>query len=308
MVLANGVWKKLTIDQVIPAAWATAARAGVFAYTTTACTAGFNLDMAGAILTANEDWPIEAFFDGDTTDTTEYGYQWSGAASATTSKRQALVNRPPSMLVWDTGESAWDFIDPLMSSVGFRLFCDEQRKWRLVDEAYIVDGLVTVASGFNASEGREDISRNDESWADAVVVKYSWLNADGAEQVAYDIAKNPSWSRAKLIEYSRPYPGPGAAAYLLSRAQGQGRMMDVAAISSFGATPNMSITVTMPDTEIQSGYVSSVEWDSLTDEMRIGTRGSTDTPASGWSLIPVGEKWSDSPAGQTWANEVIPGA
>lgn len=245
------------------------------------------------------------FFDGDTLDTTDYGYNWTGTQGLSTSTRTALVSRPPELLTWEPGETAWDFVTPLVSSAGFRLFCDEQRLWRLVDGGYIVEGLVTVAAGFNASQGAEDISRNDDSWADSVIVKYSWLDSTGAEQTAFDVASAAAWSRAKLIEYDRPYPGPGAAKYLLGRAQAQGRVMDVAAISAFDAAPNMAVSVTMPDSEIQTGYVSSVQWDLTADEMRIGTRGLTDTPKSAWSLIPVGERWQDSPAGASWIAEAI---
>lgn len=264
-------------------------------------------DLRLSEATIDEEQDVD-FFDGDTTDTAEYTYAWSSTADLSTSTRTPVLDRPVELLAWEVGESAWDFLEPLLTVNGMRLFADEQRKWRLVDESYFVDGLVTVAAGVNATEGSERISRNDDSltgWADAIAVEYSWRDAAGVDRVVYDVASEPGYTRGRLVKYARPYPGPGAAQYLLRRSLGQGRVMDVQAVSAFHASPNMSATVSMPDAETQTGYVSRVEWDMGTDRMQVGTTGLTDTPVSAWALIPFGEAWEDSPPGGTWANEVV---
>src|SRR5690606_15678659 len=38
------------------------------------------------------------------------------------------------------GTRAWDFLSPLLSVSGLRLFCDEERKWRLVTSPYDTEG------------------------------------------------------------------------------------------------------------------------------------------------------------------------
>lgn len=244
-----------------------------------------------------------AYFDGATADTSRYNYDWTGTAHASSSTRTPVFQRDPQTLSWEPGESAYDFIRPVLDQAGLRLFCDEARKWRLVDSTYSVPGRVTVAEGFNAYQASDTISRDAKAddgtplWFNAVVVKYTWNDTNNVQQVRYDVANDGSPTQTALIEYARPYPGPGAAAYILSRVNGQGRTLDLAAAIDYAATPGMEVSASLPVTPVQTGYTSSVTWDFTADEMRVGSRGLIDTPANSWYFTTGA--WSSQSS--TWA-------
>ncbi|QDZ14759.1 hypothetical protein [Humibacter ginsenosidimutans] len=252
-----------------------------------------------------------AYWDGASAATAFYTYTWTGNANASTSTRTPLVSRDPSALTWQPGDDAWDFIGPVLTQAHLRLFCDEQRVWRLVDNTYSLDGRVTVATGFNAYSASDTISLDAVAsdgtplWCDAVVVKYTWTDSTGAQQTAYDAAAEDSAQKTMLVQYTRPYPGPGAAAYILSRVQGQGRTLDLTAAVDYSATPGMEASATLPGTTDQTGYASSVSWDFSADTMTVGTRGLIDTPPSAWVQLPENETWLDSPVGASWISEVV---
>lgn len=247
------------------------------------------------------------YFDGATTDTAQYSYAWSDATlpDATSSIRTPLIEGPgQDALTWPAGVSAWDFLQPLVTASAKRLFCDEARVWRLVPADYIVAGVVTVAERYNATQGTDLITRGDRSlWANGVVVIYEWTGANGGRFMAIDSAGTPGLVRT--VRYERPYAGPGAAAYILSVMQGQGRTQDVVALTNYDATPGMEVSITLPGAFDQIGRLKDVVFNVTTGLMRVGSRGLTSTPPEAWAMLDVGESWSDSPIGGTWTGETI---
>ena len=185
------------------------------------------------------------------------------------------VERLPELFVWEPGVTAWEFLEPITSQAGLRLFCDEQRVWRLVDPAeYTTAGRINVA-GWNATRATDTIRRDDPNLdCTGVVVKYRWRDFDGIERERLDTAGEPG--RVLVWEYNRPYPGPGAAAAILARRQGAGRVQDVTALANWDATPGMECSIGLPATVEQIGQITSVTW-TLTDGlMRLGTSGLVD--------------------------------
>jgi hypothetical protein len=268
--LPLGKWTRLTVTGVAPPSAERMGPIVEFATMSGVFPAGGYFYADGASLVEG---PSTGYFDGNTPDTEDYSYAWEGTAHASASIRTALVSRPAELLQWEPGESGSDFLDPLLTAAGLRLFCDEQQRWWLVDQTYELDGLIVVAAEFNAVEGSETVSRNNaEGWADAVIVKYEWRDkTTTAQRVKYDMASLEDWTKAKLVEYARPYAGQGAAQYLLDRAQIMGISMQLDAVSDFGAVPNIPIRVELP-ASVQDGSVSSVEWDMASDEMKLETR------------------------------------
>lgn len=292
-------WTLLTASVTVPA---NAARAGTYAYTTSATPASFNIWFAAPVVTVDE--AADAWFDGDTTDTTEYGYQWAGTANASSSTRAALIDRSPDLLNWQPGVSAWDFIQPLFQVAGFRLFCDEQRGWHLVNGSeYIAEGATQLAVPMNLVRAVDNISRDSDEWFDAALVVYQWNDAADVPTTRYDFYATPGHSRVRTFTIERAYPGPGFAEYLVRRAQGRGRTLDVAALSQYTVTPSQPITVTVPLAPIQTGLVKSVEWGLEQGLMSIQTRGLTDTPPDAWAFGDPEDTWADVPTpNPTWAD------
>jgi hypothetical protein len=214
--------------------------------------------------------------DGNMADDDLYAYEWDDAANASTSRRTAFNPVPPETLVWPVGVSGWDFLLPITNAANRRLFCDEDRVWRLVSEEYGLPSVV-IAPVARTSQGDDEISRDGDLWADGVVVEYEWDDAFGATQKAYDVAGAPG--KVRRVRFERPYPGPGAAAGILSRMTGQGRQQTATILTDYSATPGMETSISLPGTDDQRGRLVAVEFDLHSAFMDITARGLTAVPS-----------------------------
>ena len=119
---------------------------------------------------------------------------------------------------------------------------------------------------------------------------------------AYDTAGPTNPTKVLTLKHQTAWPGSGAAARRLHRAAGLGRVLDIDAMSDYGATPGMGTTITMADTPDQSGFISAVSWNIPEDEMRVTTRGLADTLVTSWTFARPGLTWSGIPAGLAWSD------
>ncbi|MGN6272486.1 MAG: hypothetical protein ACTHMQ_05280 [Protaetiibacter sp.] len=301
--LAANTWTKVTWTVTVPAG---ATRMGPYWYSTTAWASGNTIDATGLIVTEGTD-EVE-FFDGAWSDT-HYTYAWTGTANNSSSTRTRLDNRSVDLLKQEPGQTFWDFLDPLVRTAGLRLFCDEQRAWRLVERSsYSVPGEVRVSEGTNATRGLDiiDLHANQPDgtpvWVSGYVVKYSWTDSAGVAQVAYDSAG--TGENVYRLELTTPYPGPGLAASRLAQATGRGRVQDLEALADLTATPGQMLVSTLPGTPIQTGTVSAVTWHwaaegDAHDLMDVRSRALTDTPPGAWVF--ADGTWSDV-SGIDWAD------
>lgn len=246
----------------------------------------------------HEGGELVPFFDGATTGG-GYTYAWAGDADASASTRTPDVQRPPELFVWDAGVTAWEFLEPLTSPAGLRLFCDEQRVWRLVDPAeYSVPGVVSIAR-WNATEGTDTITRDDPNvYCTGVVVRYTWTDATGTKREATDSAGTTG--RVLVWEYERPYPGPGAAAAILARRTGTGRVQNVTALANWTTTPGAEASISLPGTLDQIGRVAAVSWDLKNGLMDLGTAGLIDALPGSWIAWDPDEVWDDVDDALVW--------
>ena len=179
---------------------------------------------------------------------------------------------PTDSATWAPGVSAWDYLQPLVQAAGLRLFCDEKRNWYLVTASYVSAGTIDLREAGTMTAATDSISRDDDLWADAVVITYTWTDALGATQLAYDTASVTGYSKVKHITKERPYPGAGAAAALLARTTARGRASEVSALSNYQTTPGQACTIVLNSFTTQAAYISSVTWAHPGDEMTIKTR------------------------------------
>lgn len=265
------------------------------------------LEVTGWRLSKSESDTVldTTYFDGSTTDTTVYDYSWTGTTDASTSKRSRIMpdaTAATTALDWPPGVSGWDYVNPMVQAANLRLWCDELRVWRLDPASTLQPGLLHISELTNATEAEDEITR-DADWFDSVVIEYRSVAA-GATVLEYDYAGAPG-TKAKKFEYARAKPGSGAAAALLARAQGRGRVLKLEAVSDYDARPGEALLATLPDTPIQSGLVAAVKWRFPESEMAVESRGLVDTPLSAWMFLAPGVKWTDSAVGQSWLAETV---
>ena len=179
---------------------------------------------------------------------------------------------PSAAIVWPPGQSAWDYLSPLLQAAKLRLYCDERRNWYLVNDTYAKDGLAELFGTETIVEASENISRDDKDWFDAVVIKYSWTNTAGTAVTAYDYASQPGFKKAALLEYTTEYPGPGAAQRILNRAIARGTSKDIRAVSNYAAEPSMPCNIFITGYPSESSLIRSVNWTFPADQMSVKTR------------------------------------
>jgi hypothetical protein len=229
------------------------------------------------------------YFDGTMTSDNDYTRKWEGLQDKSKSIRTLRTPRGEDLLDWTPGMDLWEFLSPIVQATGFRLWCDESRVWRLAKE-WTIQERISISPETGVKRALDTIDRNGD-WYDSVVIKY----ADGM----VDVAGAPGTMTLVLDYTDRPYAGPFGASYVLQRALGKGRTLAIDTLSDYITTPGMGVSVTVPETPIQTGIVSSVTWSFPEDTMSIGSRGLTDTPANAWAIAPPTRRWIDATG--TWA-------
>jgi hypothetical protein len=208
----------------------------------------------------------------------------------------------PLSAVQSPGQSYWDFLDGTLQGANLRLWCDELRVWRLDDKSKIAPGQLSLAYGGTIT-GLNDGIGLDESYADAIVVKYSYETDAGNAETAYEAFPPGATDvqRVAVIPFSSRPGVDGAARRLLRRLQGRGRVLSTEAVSRFLVTPTQSFLATLPDgAPVQTGLVSAVTWSFPADRMTVRSRELTDTASSAWAAQPAGRSWSSVAAGISW--------
>lgn len=174
--------------------------------------------------------------------------------------------------IWAPGQTAWDYLETMLQEGGLRLFCDERRRWYLVEDTYTADGLVELFSNETITTAEETISRDNDDWYDSVVVKYTWTNELGETLINYDIASVDGYQKTKLIEVESLYPGAGAAQRILDRAIARGVKKDITAVGNYRVTPSTACTIYITGYPTEEGYVRAVTWNLPGDDMTVTTR------------------------------------
>lgn len=217
------------------------------------------------------------FFDGGSS-LTGYVTTWQGDADASTSLRTPLSPidaRDPESLVWRAGDSALDFLAPLVQSAGYRLVCDEARSWTLRSISYVAPGSLTFADGFDLTDATDTLSREGDDWFDAQATIY--LDPYGVKAPRVDYwALSSSPTKTNRVQITAPYPGTGRSQYAVKRAQGRGRVVQAAKVTDWTARAEQPVTVLLNGAPTQTGLTESVEFDLDNDEVSITTR-TTDT-------------------------------
>lgn len=226
---------------------------------------------------------IVPYFDGATVDSSTYRYDWTGDVYNSTSTRTPLVDRGPDALTWTPGQTAWDFLTPILQAVGWRLVPNmTARGWTVKSvDAVPTGGVVAISAGRNLYSLSDLMSRtasqNDGTplFADAVLVHYSWTDsATGQRRERWESA-GPSQPQ-KVYTLERPdtaYPGPGAAAYVLERLSARRRQLTVAAAEDYDPLPGREVSITAPGGDVVTGVIDALTWTFASARMSVKTKG-----------------------------------
>lgn len=240
---------------------------------------------------------------------TGYTYAWSGDTSNSASTRTPYpIERDQESLTWAAGQSAYDFLDPLIQAAGLRLVCDESRAWTLRPASFVSSApALNIRRGVNMIDATDTLSREgDSAWFDAAVTEYVWRDRRGIERRRLDsFALNDPYTRCVKFDKDTPYPGDGFSEYAVSRAQGRGRVVEATRVALWDSTAEQGCQFIVTGAPTQTGKTDRVSFDFDRDEMTVTAR-TTDTPDEAWVLIPAEESWLDSPVGESWTEEVIP--
>jgi hypothetical protein len=231
----------------------------------------------------------------------EVAWSWEGTANNSVSRMVELASTGDNSVVWAQGDAAWDFISPLMEAAGLRLFCDENRKWKLVDSSYSVPGSVRISEAWNLVSGSDVIDADGDAWFDSVVIRYSWTDVYGDSWTDVDVYAPTGYRKTLVLERNSPRV-VGAARYIASRLLGRGRTLSLEAVSDFSVTPGCEVVASLPGTTPVVSRLMGVSWNLGSDEMSIGTRGALDVPLEAWALVPDEVTWTNIPTAKTWAN------
>lgn len=238
-------------------------------------------------------------FSGDTADTADYEYDWASDPYASASIRTATVERPPELYVWKPGVPAWDFLMMLTSAAGLMLWCDELRQWWLASPESRTLAEQVNLSASNVRDGTDTLSADDpQGHVTGIVVHYEWTDDDGISREAFDAAGTAQL--VETIELSRAYPGHGAAAAILARRQGTGRVQQVTAVTRWETTPGVSAQITLPGAPATLGRVTGVRFYLPEGFMDVDTSGLIDFAADDWLGVDPDTDWEDIDTALDW--------
>jgi hypothetical protein len=195
--------------------------------------------------------------------------------------------------VWEPGDNAWSYIQSLLDSVQLRLYCDDQRRWYLTS-TYTTGTDHTLTYGTDYISLTQDTGLDSDFYS-AAVVKYSWTDNAGVQQVRYDSYTNPRYNYVKVlkVELNRRYPGPGAAQAIVNRKDRKTITRRSTIVNDYTYSPGDGLTYTggewYPPINNESplfgstnkGYVSSVTWSLPSDRMTIESKHPHQTGGNG---------------------------
>ena len=212
----------------------------------------------------------DEYFDGNTSNTATYEYIWQELNGLSYTTRTAMVDRTPDSLLWEAGRTALEFLRPIVQAAGLRLVCNELREWTLRNADYEAAGSTAIEYGgtglLRLYAGTEAISREDDVWCDACVVRYKGGRVDW-----YALTDPPS--RVRYIDRTNdPWPGIGFAQHVVTRANNQSRDVTATVVANWDTTADQPVTFELFESPSLAGKIERVEFNLSSDEMTVGAR------------------------------------
>jgi hypothetical protein len=165
--------------------------------------------------------------------------------------------------------TVWDFIETVTAAGGFKVYCDEQRGWYLIEDTATAGSLVLNDTD-NITAFEKAISR-DTLWYNQAVIQYD-TPTEGTIFDEYYATGTGERRTLYVQKENMTFPGMGAAQSIVERSLTRGETYSIEAIANFDARPRQELTVDITDEPVKTGVVQSITWSLPSARMSVDIR------------------------------------
>lgn len=163
----------------------------------------------------------------------------------------------------------WDFLNTIVDAAGLTLYCDEQRRWYLVDPTAVA-GTLVLNDNDNVTRFNKELSR-EGIYYNRAVIEYKSTDLGTIFDDYYAVGSGPE-KTLYLLKENLAFPGLGAAQSLVERSITRGESYSVEAIANFDARPRQTLTVDITGETVKTGVVQSITWSLPSARMSVDIR------------------------------------
>jgi hypothetical protein len=163
----------------------------------------------------------------------------------------------------------WDFMLTVADAGKFKLYCDEKRRWYLV-ETTAVSGELELKDDDNITDFQKVINRETLFYNQAII---EYEDTEGTKTI--DKYTGSVVGGLKTFYQKKDntfYPGPGAAQSIVERSITRGETYSVEAINNYNARPRQTLIVDITGEPVKTGIVQSITWALPSARMSVDIR------------------------------------
>jgi hypothetical protein len=163
----------------------------------------------------------------------------------------------------------WDFMVTVANSGKFKIFCDEKRRWYLVEDL-AVSGDLELKDDDNITSFQKVVTRN-AIWYNQAIIEYE----DPTGTKTIDKYTAPGAGKIKTYYAKKDntfFPGNGAAQSIVERSLTRGDTYNVEAINNYDARPRQTLVVDLTGEPVKTGVVQSITWALPSARMSVDIR------------------------------------
>ncbi|TFC94577.1 hypothetical protein E3T28_14845 [Cryobacterium sinapicolor] len=176
------------------------------------------------------------------------------------------------------GQTFLDFFTPYLQQANLRLWCDLDGVFQLTVADAPVAGTIALSGALSVIDAQDNIDRDQDLWADAVVVVY---NESATGYVSPYPTDGRPYSKVMTLtvdaaapfnQFSSYAEVEAAAKNIWTRLQKRGREVPVDAVNDYAARPGMAASITLPGQPVLAGIIRAVTWSTPENTMQVITR------------------------------------
>lgn len=169
----------------------------------------------------------------------------------------------------NVSQTPWDFVLTAANACKYKIYCDELRRWNLVELA-AVSGSLTLKDTDNITAFEKNISRDGNFYNQAIIEYVDPAGVTTIDAYSGTIVGGTKTYYEKKTDIN--YPGNGAAQAIVERSINRGETYSVEAIANFNARPRQTLTVDLTGEPIRTGVVQSITWSLPSGRMSVDIR------------------------------------